>query len=137
MKKLASALLAAVFLGGMSVAAAPAASAATAPGATASAAPGCVTETQKVSKGYGTITVCVNEDGTARAYGDLHCTAFGAVLVMWDVAWQTTSGVKISTVATAGWGDDDIVFDVDPAAGDEAITGITGVDDIILSTIYM
>lgn len=137
MKKLASALLAAVFLGGMSVAAAPAASAATAPGATASAAPGCVTETQKVSKGYGTITVCVNEDGTARAYGDLHCTAFGAVLVMWDVAWKTTSGVKISNVATAGWGDNDVVFDVDPAAGDEGITGITGVDDIVLSTIYM
>lgn len=135
MKKLASALLSAVLLGGMSVAAAPAASAVTAPGATASAAPGCVTETKEVSKGYGTITVCVNEDGSARAYGDLHCTAFGAVLVMWEIGWETASGVKVSTVATAGWGDDDIEFDVDPSADTDGIKGITGVDEIYLATI--
>ncbi|MFI8219772.1 hypothetical protein [Streptomyces sp. NPDC085932] len=121
----------------MSVAAAPAASAATAPGTTVSAAPGCVTETQEVSDGYGTITVCVNEDGSARAYGDVHCTAFGATLVMWEIGWQTTSGVKYSTVAMAGWGHDDIEFDVDPSAGPDGIKGITGVDGIYLSTIYM
>ncbi|MGW0422805.1 hypothetical protein [Streptomyces sp. NPDC003015] len=121
----------------MSVAAAPAASAVTASGATVSAAPGCVTETKKVSQGYGTITVCVNEDGSARAYGDLHCTAFGATLVMWEVGWETTSGVKISHVATAGWGDDDIEFDVDPSTGPNGIKGITGVDEIYLDTIYM
>jgi hypothetical protein len=126
-KKLASALLAAVLCGGVSLAAAPA----------ASAAPGCITETKEVSKGYGTITVCVNEDGSARAYGDLHCTAFGAVLVMWDVGWETTSGVRVSNVAIAGWGGDDITFDVDPAAGADGIKGITGVDEIYLSEIYM
>ncbi|MFH8442107.1 hypothetical protein ACH4D3_12845 [Streptomyces sp. NPDC018026] len=120
----------------MSVAAAPAASAVTTPGAT-SAAPGCVTETKEVSKGYGTITVCVNEDGSARAYGDLHCTAFGAVLVMWEIGWKTASGVTVSTVATAGWGNNDIEFDVDPSAGTDGIQGITGVDEIYLSTIYM
>lgn len=137
MKKLASALLSAVLLGGMSVAAAPAASAAAAPGTTASTAAGCVTEIKEVSQGYGTITVCVNEDGSARAYGDLHCTAFGATLVMWEIGWRTASGVKYSTVATAGWGYDDIEFDVDPSAGPDGIKGITGVDEIHLSTIYM
>lgn len=90
-----------------------------------------------MSKGYGTITVCVNEDGSARAYGDLHCTAFGAVLVMWEIGWETASGVKVSTVATAGWGDDDIEFDVDPSADTDGIKGITGVDEIYLATIYM
>ncbi|MFG3322923.1 hypothetical protein ACGF3J_33190 [Streptomyces sp. NPDC048171] len=137
MKRLASALLAAVFLGGMSVAAVPVASAATAPGATASAAPGCVTETKEVDWGYGTITVCVNEDGSARAYGDLHCTAPGAVHVLWEIGWETTSGVKVSTVAMAGLSDDDVEFDVDPSAGADGIEGITGVDEIYLTEIFM
>ncbi|MFF9804367.1 hypothetical protein ACF1G5_04455 [Streptomyces coeruleorubidus] len=129
-------MLSAVLLG-MSVAAAPAASAATVSGTTASAAPGCVTGTKEVSQGYGTIIVCVNEDGSARAYGDLHCTAFGATLVMRDIGWQTASGVKYSTVATAGWGYDDIEFDADPSAGPDGIKGITGGDEIHPSTIYM
>lgn len=132
MKKFACALLSAILLGGVSVATAPSASA-----ASASKTPGCISETRKVSQGYGTITVCVNNDGSARAYGDLHCTAFGATLVMWEIGWKTTSGVKVSTVATAGWGDDDIEFDVDPSTGTNGIKGITGVDEIYLATIYM
>ncbi|MFE1252114.1 hypothetical protein [Streptomyces sp. NPDC058735] len=63
--------------------------------------------------------------------------AFGATLVTWDIGWQTASGVKYSTVATAGWGYDDIKFDVDPSAGPDGIKGITGVDEIHLSTIHM
>ncbi|MFD4263336.1 hypothetical protein ACFWR9_38450 [Streptomyces sp. NPDC058534] len=96
-----------------------------------------MTETKEVQNGYGTITVCVNEDGSARAYGDVHCTAFGAVQVLWEVGWETTSGVKVSTVAMAGWGGDDVEFDVDPSAGADGIKGITGVDEIYLSEIFM
>ncbi|MFE1292445.1 hypothetical protein [Streptomyces sp. NPDC058751] len=102
-----------------------------------SAAPGCVTETKKVNYGYGTITVCVNEDGSARAYSDLRCVAFGAVIVIWEVDWKTTSGVKVSEVASAGWNHNDIAFDVDPSTGTNGIKGIIGVDEIRLSTLYM